>query len=160
MALLKTNAQRSLEQQRIDYTPHAYDVADGLLDAVSVAAKVSMPPERVFKTLVTRGISGSVTVFVVPGDRELDLKAAARAVGEKSIEMVPVSDITPLTGYIKGGCSPIGMKKRYTTVIDQSAKGFDTIVISAGKVGLQIELSSLDLARVTGCTFAWISKQV
>ena len=160
MALLKTNAQRSLEQQRIVYIPHSYDVTDGLLDAVSVAAKISMPPERVFKTLVTRGSSGSVTVFVVPGDRELDLKTAARAVGEKSIEMVAVADITPLTGYIKGGCSPVGMKKRYTTVVDQSAKGFDTIVISAGKIGLQIELASLDLARVTGCTFAWISKKV
>ncbi|HWP50271.1 MAG TPA: Cys-tRNA(Pro) deacylase [Clostridia bacterium] len=157
MAQTKTNAQRMLEKEKLTYTAHTYDVEDGLVDGVSVAQKVGMPVEKVFKTLVTRGASKNIFVFVVPVALELNLKSAAKSVGEKSIEMVLVKEITPLTGYIKGGCSPIGMKKRYTTVVDASACSQETIVVSAGRIGDQIELAPGHLEQATGCRFAEIA---
>lgn len=157
MAQAKTNAQRMLEKEKLAYIAHIYDTEDGLLDGVSVAQKVGMPVEKVFKTLVTRGASKNIFVFVVPVALELNLKAAAKSVGEKSVEMVHVKDITPLTGYVKGGCSPIGMKKRYTTVVDISARAQETIVVSAGRIGDQIELAPAHLEQVTGCRFADIA---
>lgn len=159
MAQAKTNAQRMLEKEKLPYTAHTYDIADGLLDGVSVANKVGMPVERVFKTLVTRGASKNIYVFVVPVAMELNLKSAARSVGEKSIEMIHVKEITPLTGYVKGGCSPVGMKKRYITVVDRSALCQQTIVVSAGRIGDQIELTPQHLERVTGCHFAEIAAE-
>lgn len=153
----KTNIQRIFEKEKLPYKGHTYDTQDGLLDGVSVAAKIGMPVERVFKTLVTRGASKNIFVFVIPVALELDLKAAARAVGEKSVEMVPVKEITPLTGYVKGGCSPIGMKKRYETVVDASALTQETIVVSAGRIGAQIELAPQHLEQATGCRFAEIT---
>ncbi len=159
MAQSKTNAQRMLEKEKLPYTAHTYDSEDGLLDGVSVANKVGMPVERVFKTLVTRGASKNIYVFVVPVAMALNLKAAAKAAGEKSVEMIHVREIMPLTGYVKGGCSPIGMKKRYATVVDRSALSQKTIVVSAGRIGDQIELTPQHLEQVTGCRFAEIAAE-
>lgn len=157
MAQSKTNAQRILEKDKLPYTAYTYDTADGLLDGVSVAQKVGMPVEKVFKTLVTRGASKGIFVFVVPVAAELNLKAAAKAVGEKSVEMIAVKEITPLTGYVKGGCSPVGMKKKYPTVVDSSALSQTEIVVSAGRIGDQIALSPQHLAQATACRFAGIA---
>lgn len=135
----KTNAMRLLERAEAPYTAHAYPHEDGAIDAVAVAGKLGQDPRRVFKTLVTQGHSRAYYVFVIPAPCELDPKAAARAVGEKSVEMIPVKDINKVTGYIRGGCSPIGMKKAYPTVFDQSATEHETLYVSAGRIGLQIE---------------------
>ncbi len=149
----KTNAMRILDRAKISYIQHSYDVSDGLIDGVSVAHKTGQNPDQVFKTLVTS--SGSqLHVFVVPVAKELDLKKAARAAGEKRVEMIHVKDIMKFTGYIRGGCSPIGMKKNYPTLIDQSAQAFDTILVSGGLKGLQIEVSPVDLAQLIGAQFA------
>ncbi|HIS77621.1 MAG TPA: Cys-tRNA(Pro) deacylase [Candidatus Merdivicinus excrementipullorum] len=145
----KTNVMRILDQKKILYTPHFYDHTDGLIDAVSVAAKLNQPPEQVFKTLVTRGSGKGYFVFIVPAQEELDLKAAARAAGQKSIEMIHVSEINAVTGYIRGGCSPIGMKKLYPTILDESALQYPSIMVSAGKIGAQVELSPQDLLAVS-----------
>lgn len=158
MANAKTNAQRILEKEKIPYTAHSYSTEDGKIDGVSVAQKVGIPAEQVFKTLVTRGASKGIYVFVIPVELELDLKAAARAVKEKSIEMVQVKELLGLTGYVRGGCSPVGMKKRYPTVVHGSALSQPTVVLSAGKIGEQIELSPDDLKKATGCEFAEIAR--
>ncbi len=151
----KTNVMRILDKAKVAYTPHYYSHDDGLIDAVSVAAKLGQPVERVFKTLVTRGSSRNFFVFVIPAAGELNLKAAARAVGEKSIEMIHVSEINAVTGYIRGGCSPIGMKKAFRTTLDESALACPTIMVSAGKIGTQVELAPADLlALVRGSTAA------
>ena len=144
----KTNAMRMLEKEKIAYTPHIYDHGDGAIDGVSVAHKLSEPVERVFKTLVTKGASGNYFVFVIPVHRELSLKAAARSVGEKSVAMIRVDEINKVTGYIRGGCSPVGMKKFFKTTIDSTAENCETFCISAGKIGYQVELSPRDLAKV------------
>ena len=157
MANAKTNAQRILEKSKIPYTAHSYSTEDGKIDGVAVAHKVGMPVEKVFKTLVTRGASKGIYVFVIPVAAELDLKAAARAVKEKSIEMVQVKELLALTGYVRGGCSPVGMKKRYPTVVDSAALQQSEIVISAGKIGEQIELSPQHLEQAVGCEFAAVT---
>jgi Cys-tRNA(Pro)/Cys-tRNA(Cys) deacylase len=148
---IKTNAMRNLEKAGIPYSAHTYDHSDGLIDGISVAKKMGQPVEQVFKTLVAQGTSGEYYVFIIPVADELDLKAAARTVGEKAIEMIKVKDINKITGYIRGGCSPIEMKKEYKTVLDSSCKGLDTIIVSAGKIGYQIELSPNDLIGITHC---------
>jgi Cys-tRNA(Pro)/Cys-tRNA(Cys) deacylase len=135
-----------------------YDTSDGLLDGVSVARKIGREAPSVFKTLVARGASKAVYIFVVPVAEELSLKAAAAAVGEKSVAMAAVKDITPLTGYVKGGCSPVGMKKPYPIVIDASAQPLPEIVVSAGRIGAQIALSPKDLASAVGARFAQIAQ--
>lgn len=135
----KTNVMRVLEQHGIPYTPHTYPT-DGAIDGVSVAGFLGQDVQQVFKTLVTRGASGAYYVFDIPVCENLDLKKAARAVGEKSIAMLPQKELLPLTGYIHGGCSPIGMKKQFPTVLHETAVLFDTICVSAGKVGAQVEL--------------------
>ncbi len=149
----KTNAMRMLDRANIPYTQHSYDISDGLIDGVSVAHKTGQNPDQVFKTLVTSS-GNQLHVFVVPVAKELDLKKAARAAGEKRVEMIHVKDILKFTGYIRGGCSPIGMKKLYPTLIDQSAQAFDTILVSGGQKGLQIEVSAVDLAKLIGAKFA------
>ena len=146
--MIKTNAMRILESAGISYTPHTYQSDDGLIDGVSVAKKLGIEVEQVFKTLVTVAKSGSYYVFDIPVNAELNLKKAAAAVGEKSVEMIAVKDINKVTGYIRGGCSPIGMKKEYKTVIDETAILFDTICISAGKIGYQVEVAPADLKKV------------
>lgn len=151
----KTNVMRLLAQAGIPYTPHYYPHPDGPVDGATVARTLGQPVEKVFKTLVTRGASrGSYYVFVVPVEKELDLKAAARAAGEKSVEMLHVAELLPLTGYVRGGCSPVGMKKLFPTFIDQSAKGQDTIMVSGGKIGTQVELDPEALCTLIRGQFA------
>mgnify|MGYP002512756693 CR=1 FL=1 len=145
-----------LEQKKLKYTPHYYDPVK--LDACYVAEVLNQNPNQVFKTLVTRGKSGSNYVFVIPCDKELDLKKAASAANEKSIEMIKSKELLPLTGYIHGGCSPIGMKKQYVTVVDTSALECETIIFSAGKIGAQVELKPSDLEKIVPLTFQEITQ--
>ena len=142
----KTNVMRILDQKDIRYNSYTYNSSDAL-SGVEVADILQEDPDRVFKTLVTVGRSGEHYVFVIPVAQELDLKKAAKAVSEKSIEMVKSKELLPLTGYIHGGCSPIGMKKFFTTTIDETAILFDTILFSAGKIGFQVEVSLDDLSK-------------
>lgn len=143
----KTNVMRSLDQKKINYNSHFY--ADtGAISGVEVAEVLGQNPEQVFKTLVTQAPSKSYYVFLVPVHKELDLKKAAKAVGEKSIAMIKAKELLPLTGYIHGGCSPIGMKKQFKTVINESAQDFETIFFSGGKIGYQVELSLAELKKV------------
>ena len=146
----KTNVMRILDQRGIPYTPHTYDHENGAVDGVTVARSLGQDPERVFKTLVTRGASGGYYVFDIPVADTLDLKKAAKAVGEKSIAMLHSRDLLPLTGYVHGGCSPIGMKKQFPTVFHETAEILDTIMVSAGKIGFQVELSPADLIELVG----------
>ena len=140
----KTNVMRTLEQKKIAYTAHAYD-PDGPIDGVSVAQTLGQAPERVFKTLVTRGASGGYYVFDIPVAESLDLKKAAKAVGEKSVAMLPQKELLGLTGYVHGGCSPVGMKKQFPTVFHETAAQYDTICVSAGRIGAQVECRPGDL---------------
>ena len=149
----KTNVMRTLEQKKIPYTPHTYD-PNGPIDGVSVAQALGQDPACVFKTLVTRGASGGYYVFDIPVAENLDLKKAARAVGEKSVAMLPQKELLPLTGYVHGGCSPVGMKKLFPTVIDASAENLETMIVSAGKIGYQVELAPRDLAALVRAKFA------
>jgi Cys-tRNA(Pro)/Cys-tRNA(Cys) deacylase len=148
---IKTNAMRTLDKAGISYNTYTYDHSDGLIDGISVAEKMGQPVEHVYKTLVTKGTSGAYYTFIIPVAEELDLKAAATAAGEKAVEMIKVAEINKVTGYIRGGCSPIGMKKEYMTVLDSSCKHLDTIIISAGKIGHQIELAPDDLVKLIHC---------
>lgn len=141
----KTNALRQLDSQKIEYKVYEYNAPDGFLDGVSVAKATGMDVSKVYKTLVTVGQSREHYVCVIPVAEELDLKKAARHFGEKKIEMIRAKEITNLTGYIKGGCSPMGMKKSFKTAVDIHARELESIVVSAGKVGLQAELSVSDL---------------
>ena len=155
----KTNVMRILDKAGISYNTLTYDHSDGLIDGISVAGKMGIPVEQVFKTLVTQGHSRNFFVFIIPVAQELDLKAAAKTVGEKSVEMIKVADINKVTGYIRGGCSPIGMKKDFTTVLDSSCEILDTIIISAGKIGHQIELAPEDLVKLIHCKVDAITVQ-
>ena len=149
----KTNVMRILEQRKIPYTAHEYAHGEEAVDGMTVAALLGRDPSSIYKTLVTQGASGVFYVFVIPVDRELQLKKAARAAGEKSIQMIPVSQITPLTGYVRGGCSPVGMKKLFPTFFEAAVLSLDTVTVSAGKIGAQIELAPRDLlALVRGKT--------
>lgn len=149
----KTNAMRLLDKAGIKYHSYSYDASDGKIDGISVAGKLGLPIEKVYKTLVTQGHSRNYFVFILQVVEELDLKAAARSVGEKSIEMIKMADINKVTGYIRGGCSPLGMKKTFITVLDNSAEALETIIVSAGKIGLQIELDPRDLIRLINGKF-------
>ncbi len=153
---VKTNAMRILETLKIPYTHITYE-CDEFVDALQIADMLSLPYEKVYKTLVTVGSSREYYVFVIPIARELDLKAAARSVGQKSVEMLHVKDINKVTGYIRGGCTAIGMKKQYVTRIDSSAQQLEKIIVSGGRIGSQLELSPEDLARAAGAEFAEIS---
>ncbi|HIT99031.1 MAG TPA: Cys-tRNA(Pro) deacylase [Candidatus Copromorpha excrementavium] len=133
---------------------YEYDAPDGFLDGVSVAESLGQDPKQVFKTLVTVGNSGEHYVCMIPVAEELDLKKAAKHFGEKKIDMLPLRELTAVTGYIKGGCSPVGMKKDFPSVIDKSAQEHETIIVSGGKVGLQMELAVKDLANITGAELA------
>lgn len=143
----KTNAIRLLEQRKLTFAVHDY-TRTGALGGMEVAACLNENPDKVFKTLVTVGKSGGHFVFLVPVNRELDLKKAAKAVGEKSIEMIKAKELLPLTGYVHGGCSPIGMKKLFPTIIDESAAAFPEIFFSGGKIGFQIETSLRELEKI------------
>ena len=149
----KTNVMRVLEQKGIAYTAHTYP-ADGPVDGVSVANYLGQDVEQVFKTLVTKAASGNYYVFDIPVAENLDLKKAAKAVGEKSIAMIPQKELLPLTGYVHGGCSPVGMKKQFPTVFHETVVLFDTICVSAGKIGAQVEASPADLMTLLDATAA------
>ena len=150
---LKTNAMRMLEKLKIPFTINTYECEE-FVDGISIAEKLGQPPEQSFKTLVAQGKSGGYFVFVLPVAQELDLKKAAASVGEKSVALIHVKDINRVTGYIRGGCTPIGMKKAYPTVVDQTASRFDTIIISGGRIGAQILLAPDDLLKAVGGKYA------
>lgn len=155
----KTNAMRMLDKQKVTYDMLTYPVNDGEIDGLSVACKIGKPPEFVYKTLVAQGTnSKGYYVFVIPVQCELDLKKAAKSAKEKKIELIAVKDLLEVTGYIRGGCSPIGMKKRYPVFIEEQAKDIDKIIISAGKVGFQMELTTNQLVEVTGASLAQLCK--
>ncbi|WP_264804141.1 Cys-tRNA(Pro) deacylase [Cytobacillus sp. NCCP-133] len=150
MAKGKTNAMRLLDAQKVDYELITYESQDGKIDGVSVAGKIGKDPNEVYKTLVAQGHSKQLFVFIIPVEGELDLKKAARAAGEKKVEMIPVKDIQKLTGYIRGGCSPVGMKKQYPSFVDAQASELEKIIVSGGKIGMQIELKVGGLQQVIG----------
>ena len=150
----KTNVMRVLDQKKVPYTAHTYPVGDEAPDGVTVAQMLGQDPAAVFKTLVAKGASGGYYVFDIPVADTLDLKKAAKAVGEKSIAMLPSKELLPLTGYVHGGCSPVGMKKRFPTVFHQSCLEQDTICVSAGKVGFQVEVKPADLIALVGAATA------
>jgi Cys-tRNA(Pro)/Cys-tRNA(Cys) deacylase len=150
--LPKTNAVRALNKQGIPYTLHTYPNEGIAVDALTVAQKVGVPIEQVYKTLVFRGTSQRIGVAVINGADELDLKKAAKVLNEKSISLVEVKELLPLTGYVRGGCSPLGMKKTYPTLVDDAVNTQTTILVSAGRIGQQIELAVSDLVALTNST--------
>ena len=149
----KTNVMRILEQKKIKYNSYYYGDTDAI-SGVEVASVLGQDFRRVFKTLVTVSSSKRYYVFMLPVDKELDLKKASKVVGEKSVSMLPSKELLKITGYIHGGCSPIGMKKEFLTVIDSSALEFPTIIFSAGKIGYQVEVAVCDLEHLLHCQFA------
>ena len=157
MASDKTNVMRVLEQHKIAYTAHEYPHGKEAVDGVTVAQLLGQDVRQVFKTLVARGKSGGYHVFVIPVAAELDLKKAAKAAGEKSAEMVHVKELLGLTGYVRGGCSPVGMKKAFPTVFDASVQDIPTVIVSAGKIGYQIECAPADLMALVRATAAPIT---
>ena len=156
MSDFKTNVMRMLDKAKITYNHYSYADTDAISGS-EVAHALNQNPNRVFKTLVTVAKSGNHYVFMLPVEKELDLKKAAHSVGEKSVEMLKSKDLLPLTGYIHGGCSPIGMKKFFKTVIDKSALNFDTIMFSAGKIGYQVEVSPSDIQKIIRVDFEEIT---
>lgn len=150
---VKTNAMRILDKNKIPYETITY-VCDAFIDGLHTAEKTGAPVEQSFKTLVARGKSKEYYVLVLPIAEEVDLKAAAKVLGEKSIEMIHVKDITAVTGYVRGGCSPLGMKKKYKTIIQESAEKYSEIYVSGGRIGSTIKVNPVDLARAAGAEFA------
>ena len=159
MASDKTNVMRVLEQHKIAYTAHEYPHGKEAVDGVTVANLLGQRVEQVFKTLVARGRSGGFHVFVVPVAKELDLKKAAKAAGEKSVELVHVKELLGLTGYVRGGCSPVGMKKAFPTVFDESVNEQRAVIVSAGKIGWQIECAPADLIALVRAKTAPITAE-
>ena len=151
--MTKTNALRIIESAKVPFVVREYDVSDGEVSGVAVAVKIGQEPERVFKTLVTEGKTTGLNVFIIPSNIELDLKKAALAAGDKYVELIKTRELEAKTGYVHGGCSPVGMKKQLPTFIDETAQLYDTIIVSGGKTGLQIELSPDDLAELTSAVF-------
>lgn len=150
---IKTNAMRILETKKIPYTAYTYECGE-FVDGIQIADMLGLPYEKVYKTLVTQGSSKNYYVFVIPIAAELDMKKAAKAVGEKSVTMLHVKDIQAVTGYIRGGCTAVGMKKQYVTRIEASALALEKIIVSGGKLGMQLELSPQDLAKAAAAEFA------
>lgn len=154
----KTNALRALDKAGVSYVLHHYASDGSAVDALEVAKRLGQPIDKVFKTLVTLGTSKRHYVLVINGADELDLKKAAVVLGEKAIELIPVAQLLNLTGYVRGGCSPIGMKKAFQTVFDQKVSVMESVIVSAGKIGLQMELNPSDLVRITSATVADLVK--
>ncbi|MBO5347039.1 MAG: Cys-tRNA(Pro) deacylase [Lachnospiraceae bacterium] len=154
----KTNAMRILETMKIPFETHTYE-CDEFIDGIQIADMLGLPHDKVFKTLVTVGASKNYFVFVIPIAEELDMKKAARSVGEKNVAMIPVKDINQVTGYIRGGCTAIGMKKQYVTRVAEEAILQDTIIVSGGKLGMQIELKPDDLLQAAGAEYADLLKE-
>ena len=153
---VKTNAMRILERMKIPFTHLTYECKE-FVDGIQIADMLGLPHEKVYKTLVTQGNSKNYFVFVIPIEAELDMKKAAKSVGEKSVAMLHVKDINAVTGYIRGGCTAIGMKKQYVTRIDESATALEKMIVSGGKLGMQLELSPQDLAKAANAEFADIT---
>lgn len=153
----KTNAVRLIEREKVKFTLIEYDISDDLTDGVSVAEKTNQKVETVFKTLVTIATDKSIHVFIVPVALELDLKKAAKVAGVKKLDLLPLQDLTKETGYIRGGCSPIGMKRAYPTFIHKTASSLEEIIVSAGRPGLQVAIKPDDLSKLTGAKFVDIS---
>lgn len=153
---VKTNAMRILDRLKIPYEHYTYECEE-FIDGIQVADNLNLPHEKVFKTLVTQGNSKNYFVFVLPIEEELDLKKAAKAVGEKSVAMIPVKDINQITGYIRGGCTAIGMKKQYVTRIAMQARELSEMIVSGGRIGSQLRLSPEDLCKAAGAEFADIT---
>ena len=151
---IKTNVLRHLDALKIPYETREYTVDDDNFDGKLVAEKVDLPAEMIYKTLVLVGDTLPHLVCVIPVELELDLKAVARAAGCKSVHMLPQKDLLPLTGYLRGGCSPIGMKKPFPTTLDETVELCDTVIFSAGKIGYQVEMTPADLQRAVPCTLA------
>ncbi|MBP3421697.1 MAG: Cys-tRNA(Pro) deacylase [Lachnospiraceae bacterium] len=149
---VKTNAMRILDRMKIAYTHQSYECEE-FVDGIQTADHLGLPHEKVYKTLVTLGSSKQYFVFVIPIEAELDMKKAAKAVSEKSVAMIPVKDITAVTGYVRGGCTAIGMKKQYKTVISETAKDLELMYVSGGKIGCQIELAPEDLCRASNAVY-------
>lgn len=155
----KTNAMRLLDSKKLEYKMMTYDNEDGKIHGIAVAEKIGRQPASVFKTLVAHGTAQqNIYVFVIPVGEELDLKKAAKVAGEKKIEMLHVKDLLKWTGYIRGGCSPIGMKKLYPTFINESAKSLETMIVSGGKIGIQIELTLENLVVATNAKVEALTK--
>lgn len=154
---VKTNAMRILESMKIPFTHYTYECEE-FIDGLQIADKLSLPYEKVYKTLVTEGAGKNYFVFVIPIAEELDLKKAAKSVGEKSVAMIHVKDINAVTGYIRGGCTAVGMKKQYVTRIDSSACEQPSIIVSGGRIGSQIELKPEDLAKAARAEFAELTR--
>ena len=155
MAEFKTNVYRIFDSAKLPYTPHTYEHEEGVaVDGVTVAERIGIPVEKVFKTLVTQGSDRNYYVFDVPVAKELDLKKAAKAVGVKNVEMIHVADINKITGYVRGGCSPVGMKKQFHTVFASQALAQETILVSAGKIGYQVETAQQALIALVRATTA------
>ncbi|EGS5727786.1 Cys-tRNA(Pro) deacylase [Clostridium perfringens] len=155
---LKTNAMRILDSKKVPYEMLSYESEDGKIDGISVAHKIGVDEKNVFKTLVAQGTSKDLYVFVIPVAEELDLKNAAKIAEEKKVEMIPVKDILKYTGYIRGGCSPIGLRRTYKTFIHESAKDLDFMIVSAGKIGHQIKLNPNDLVTLVEGRFEFLIK--
>lgn len=155
---IKTNAMRILERMKISYKHYTYE-CDEFIDGMQIVEKLGLNPDKVYKTLVTQGNTKEYFVFVIPVAAELDMKKAARAVGQKSVSMIHVKDITQITGYVRGGCTAVGMKKQFVTVIDQTAQKLEKIVVSGGRIGSQLELSPEDLAKAAQALFAPVTIQ-
>lgn len=158
MSFKKTNAVRALEQAGISYELFEYEVDDGKIDGISVAHKIGKDPEQVFKTLVTQSGSHHYYVFIIPSDQELDMKRAAAVAQEKNIEMLPGKELLNLTGYVHGGCSPIAMKKRFPTFIDETAVLYESICVSAGKIGQNLSISAEELKEFIQASFETLTK--
>ncbi len=155
----KTNVMRILDQKKINYHTYEYPHEDKVaVDGATVAKLLNQNPDQVFKTLVAVSNTKHYYVFVIPVLKELDLKLCAKAVNEKAVELIPVKDLLPITGYIRGGCSPIGMKKQFKTVIDELALQFDSIIFSAGKIGYQVEMQVQDIKKIIPVSFAFVTK--
>ena len=155
----KTNAMRMLETEGIPYTEHTYDTDDGAIDGISVAKKCNENPDQVYKTLVTEGNDRNYYVFVIPVAMKLDLKAAAKAAGVRSVEMIPQKELLKVTGYIHGGCSPVGMKKLFQTFYDETVILYDSITVSGGRVGVQVEVNPEQLIELTKGTIAPLARE-
>lgn len=155
----KTNAMRILDKEKIAYTMLTYQTDDGKIDGVSVAQKIGREAGMVYKTLISQGSSKAYYVFIIPVELELDLKKAAKVVDEKKIEMIPVKDLLKVSGYVRGGCSPIGMKKLFPTIIDERARALDTIIVSGGSIGVQIEMKVENLVKAVKARLADVTKE-
>lgn len=154
----KTNAMRILDAKKVEYNMYTYEADDNHIDGISVAHKLNQDENMVFKTLVAQGASKTFYVFVIPVAESLDMKKAAKSAGEKNVEMIHVKDINKVTGYIRGGCSPVGMKKLYPTILHESGKNLEKIIVSGGKIGFQIELNPEDLQKTINFKYADIIK--